>query len=78
MTPTSANVFNLYKLYKEYFGRESYYIDPEGKTKSYGEDVQVSGLEKNPRPRGTVHYSKKNIAFNKSGSYGQDIWSQNN
>ena len=74
MTPTTANVFNLQKLYKEYFGRGTYYIDPEGKTKSYGEEVQVSELDKNPRPRGTIHYSKKNIAFNKSGSYGQDIW----
>lgn len=74
MTPTTANVFNIYKLYKEYFGRESYYVDPNGETKKYGEDVENLGIEKNPRPRGTIHYSQKNIAFNKSGFYGQDIW----
>lgn len=74
MTPTTANVFNLGKLYKEYFGRGTYFIDPEGKTKEYGEDIQISDLKKNPSPRGTIHYSKKNIEFNKSGYYGQDIW----
>lgn len=71
---TTANVFNLGKLYKEYFGRESYYIDPEGKSKKVTQEIEFPGIEKNPRPRGTIHYSKKNISFNKSGAYGQDIW----
>lgn len=71
---TTANVFNLGKLYKEYFGRESYFVDPEGKTKKVTQDIEYPGITKNPRPRGTIHYSKKNISFNKSGAYGQDIW----
>ena len=58
MTPTTANIFNLYDLYKEYFGRASYYIEPDS----------------NIAPRGTIHYSNKNIKFNKIGAYGQDIW----
>ena len=74
MTPSTANVFNLYNLYKEYFGRESYYVDPEGNKKKYGEEIEICGIEKNPNPRGTIHFSKKNISFNKSGAYGQDIW----
>lgn len=74
MTPTTANAFNLYKLYKEYFGRDSYYVDTEGQTKQYGENIQITDLEKNPRPKGTIHYSSKNVQFNKIGKYGQDIW----
>lgn len=73
MTPTTANIFNLGKLYKEYFGRESYFIDPEGKTKKVTREIEYPNIDKNPRPRGTIHYSKKNISFNKSGAYGQDI-----
>ncbi len=57
MTPTTANVFNLLTLYKEYFGREPFKVE-----------------KNNDSPRGTIHYSNKNISFNKIGAYGQDIW----
>jgi len=57
MTPTTANVFDLIKLYKEYFGREPFVVK-----------------KTNENPRGTIHYSKDNIEFNKIGKYGQDIW----
>lgn len=74
MTPTTANVFDLHKLYKEYFGRGSYYVDKAGEKKAATSDVEYSGIPRNERPRGTIHYSSKNIAFNKIGAYGQDIW----
>lgn len=74
MTPTTANIFNLHSLYKEYFGRGSYYIDSGGETKQYTQDVEFSGITRNPNPRGTIHFSSKNISFNKIGAYGQDIW----
>ena len=74
MAITTANVFNLFDLYKEYFGRGSYYIDKNGDKKNFTQEVEVPGIKKNPNPRGTIHYSKKNISFNKIGAYGQDIW----
>ncbi|WP_102980116.1 DUF6046 domain-containing protein [Chryseobacterium scophthalmum] len=74
MTPTTANVFNLVALYKEYFGRGSYHIDQKGDT-TVAETILYSGLPQNPRPRGTVHISSHTgQSFNKSGKYGQDIW----
>lgn len=71
---SSTNVFDLFKLYKEYFGRGSYYVDKNGQKKTVTTDMEYCGIERNERPRGTIHYSKKNIAFNKIGAYGQDIW----
>lgn len=72
MTPTTANVFDIYKLYGEIFGRHSYHV-PEPKELNL--DVQYSGITKNERPRGTIHSSNKTgQSFNKSGFYGQDIW----
>jgi hypothetical protein len=74
MTPTTANVFNLVTLYKEYFGRGSYHIDQTGNT-SVAETITYSGLTQNPRPRGTIHFSDNTgQSFNKTGKYGQDIW----
>lgn len=74
MTPTTANVFNLVTLYKEYFGRGSYHIDQNGDT-TVAETILYSGLTKNPRPRGTIHFSERTgQSFNKIGKYGQDIW----
>ena len=70
---TTANAFNLVTLYKEYFGRGSYYVDQSGLAKP-AENISFSGLPQNPNPRGTIHYSSKNISFNKQGYYGQDIW----
>lgn len=74
MALTTANVFNLYDLYKEYFGRGSYYVDKNGDKKNFTQEVEIPGITKNPHPRGTIHYSNKNISFNKIGAYGQDIW----
>jgi hypothetical protein len=73
MTATTANVFNLVTLYKEYFGRGSYFVDKNGSVKS-AENITYSGIPKNDSPKGTIHYSNKNISFNKQGVYGQDIW----
>lgn len=71
---TIANVFDLQNLYKEYFGRAPYFVTPMGSEKSVTQDIQYSEIARNPSPRGTIHYSQKNISFNKIGSYGQDIW----
>lgn len=73
MTPTTANIINLVDLYKEYFGRGSYVVTDNGQT-SPAEEILYSGLRRNDKPRGTIHYSSKNISFNKQGAYGQDIW----
>lgn len=73
MKPTAANVFNLVTLYKEYFGRGSYVVDKTGST-TPAENISYAGIPQNPSPKGTTHFSKKSISFNKQGSYGQDIW----
>lgn len=74
MTPTTANVFNLVTLYKEYFGRGSYYVDNSGDAKP-AEEILYSGIPQNPNPRGTLHFGgRRGQQFNKIGSYGQDIW----
>lgn len=71
---TTANVFNLVPLYKEYFGRGSYYVDNSGTAKP-AEEILYSGIPQNPNPRGTLHYGGKRAQqFNKIGDYGQDIW----
>ncbi|MBO4233905.1 hypothetical protein FO675_06255 [Riemerella anatipestifer] len=67
-------VFDLGKMYKEYFGRSPYYITPKGSEQSVTQDINFSDIPKNEYPRGTIHYSRKQIAFNKIGTYGQDIW----
>ncbi|SHF31761.1 DUF6046 domain-containing protein [Chryseobacterium vrystaatense] len=63
-------VFDLENLYKSYFSTSPYRIS--------GPDLSMLGIPgwdlKNPSPRGTVHYSKNTIPFNKIGAYGQDIW----
>ncbi|AKK74437.1 hypothetical protein OK18_19085 [Chryseobacterium gallinarum] len=72
MTPTTANVINIYKLYGEVFGRHSYHV-PESKPLNI--DVSFSGIPQNERPKGTIHYgSRFGQSFNKVGAYGQDIW----
>lgn len=74
MTPTTANVINLVDLYKEYFGRGSYVVDQKGNT-SPAEEILYSGIKRNDKPRGTIHFSNRTgQAFNKIGKYGQDIW----
>lgn len=74
MTPTTTNVINLVDLYKEYFGRGSYVVDQKGNT-SPAEEILYSGIKRNDKPRGTIHFSNRTgQAFNKIGKYGQDIW----
>ncbi len=70
---TTANVFNLYKLYEEYFGRNSYYVDKSGEKKP-ANNIEYSGIPKNDSPRGTIHQSNFGQDYNKIGAYGQDIW----
>lgn len=74
MTPTTANVFNLYTLYEEYFGRGSYHIYKGGKT-SPATGAEYSGIPQNDKPRGTIHFSNRTgQSFNKIGKYGKDVW----
>ncbi|WP_234111682.1 DUF6046 domain-containing protein [Chryseobacterium sp. R2A-55] len=68
------NVFDLNNLYKEYFGKSPYYVTPKGSEEPLTQDVNYADIPKNESPRGTIHYSRKQIAFNKIGAYGQDIW----
>lgn len=67
-------VFDLGKIYKEYFGKNPYYVTPRGSNETLTQDVTFSGIPVNQTPRGFTHYSRKNISFNKTGTYGQDIW----
>lgn len=71
---STNTAFDLYKLYKTYFNNSPYYINPDGTTKPITEEIGYSITTENPRPKGSIDYSSKNIAFNKIGSYGQDIW----
>ena len=71
---STNTAFDLYKLYKTYFNNSPYYINPDGNTKPITEEIGYSITTENPRPKGSIDYSSKNIAFNKIGSYGQDIW----
>ena len=69
---TTANIFNLQKLYKEYFGRENYLI---GNNTAQPSEPEYLKIPKNPHPKGTIHKGKKNgQTFNKIGKYGQNIW----
>lgn len=71
----STNIaFDLLKLYKTYFANSPYYIDSNGNSKPITEEIGYSITMENPRPKGSIDYSSKNIAFNKIGAYGQDIW----
>ncbi len=69
-----SRAFDLYKLYKEVFGNPPYYIPPKSTEKTETQEVIYSGIEKNPFPKGTIHYNKNNISLNKIGAYGKDIW----
>lgn len=67
------NTFDLLKLYKTYFNNTPYFIsNDESKPKPLDGGYSLS--TENPRPKGSIDYSSKNIAFNKIGAYGQDIW----
>lgn len=72
---TTSNVFNLHKLYSEYFGRENYLIAKESaKDKNLTIEVKFNGIPKNPHPKGKIHFSKTKQPFNKIGLYGENIW----
>lgn len=67
-------LFDLSKIYKEYFGKQPYYVTPKGSNETTTQDPLYCGLPINETPRGYTHYSKKNISFNKQGQFGQDVW----
>lgn len=69
---STNNAFDLLKLYKTYFLNTPYFVSANGK--GVTEEPGYSITSENPRPRGTIDFSSKNIAFNKIGSYGQSIW----
>lgn len=71
---STNTAFDLYKLYKTYFTNSPYYVDQKGDAKPMSEEIGYSLSIENPRPKGSIDYSSKNIAFNKKGAYGQDIW----
>lgn len=67
-------IFDLHELYKTYFGKAPYYVTPKDSDKPLTQDVTYSGIAQNPHPKGTIHYNRNNIALNKIGAYGHDIW----
>ena len=69
---STNNAFDLVKLYKTYFLNTPYFVPKNGG--SITEEPGYSITSENPRPRGTIDISSKNIAFNKIGAYGQSIW----
>lgn len=75
---STNTAFDLYKLYKTYFGNEPYFVtDKDTATPSSSTDGQfVYQIDlENPRPKGSIDYSSKNQQpFNKIGAYGQAIW----
>ena len=71
---STANIFDLTKIYKEYFGKNPYYIDKNGSKTKLIQENEFPGILKNPHPKGKIHKSRFNQDFNKIGSYGQNIW----
>ncbi len=69
---STNTAFDLLKLYKTYFINTPYFVADNGE--SVTEEPGYSITSENPRPRGTIDFSSKNIAFNKIGAYGQSIW----
>ena len=71
---STNTLFDLNKLYQTYFNNRPYYVTPKGSEKPFTQDVGYSVQLQNPRKRGEIVFSEKNIAFNKVGAYGQDVW----
>lgn len=70
---STNTAFDLLKIYKTYFNNQPYFVtNDENKPLTQGPGYSIT--TENPRPKGSIDYSSKNIAFNKIGSYGQDIW----
>lgn len=70
---STNTAFDLLKLYKTYFNNAPYFVTNDEK-KPLTQEPGYSINTDNPRPKGSIDYSSKNIAFNEIGSYGQDIW----
>jgi hypothetical protein len=71
---STNTLFDLPKLYQSQFGNAPYFIAKKDSEKPLTQEPGYSILTENPRPKGSIDYSSKNIAFNKIGAYGQDIW----
>lgn len=70
---STNNLFDLHALYKTTFGTSPYFVTKD-ENKPLSQEPGYSVSLENPRPKGSIDYSSKNIAFNKKGAYGQDIW----
>lgn len=70
---STNTAFDLLKLYKTYFNNQPYFVSGD-ENKPLTQEPGYSITTENPRPKGSIDYSSKNIAFNKIGAYGQDIW----
>ncbi len=70
---STNTAFDLLKLYKTYFNNQPYFVTND-ESKPLTQEPGYSITTENPRLKGSIDYSSKNIAFNKIGSYGQDIW----
>ena len=73
MNVSTNTIFDLNKLYQTYFNSKPYYVS-NNPDQPLTQEVGYSIASQNPRKKGSIVYSKKNIAFNKIGTYGQDIW----
>lgn len=70
---STNTAFDLLKLYKTYFNNTPYFVS-NNESKPLTQEPGYSINTENPRPKGSIDYSSNNIAFNKIGAYGQDIW----
>ncbi|WP_306353710.1 DUF6046 domain-containing protein [Flavobacterium sp. '19STA2R22 D10 B1'] len=68
-----ANIFDIYELYKQYYGVAKYHVLPSADDKAISQKIAYS-LEKRETESGAIQYSSKQISFNKTGLIGQDIW----
>lgn len=67
-------IFDLNALYKTYFNNSPFYIAPKDSEKPITQEVVYSGIPENNRTKGSIDYTTKQIALNKKGLYGKDIW----
>jgi hypothetical protein len=70
-----ANIFDIQDLYKTYFQNQPYFIKPKGSEDTKTETIMYSGIPQNTNPKGNIIYTSKQIALNKIGLYGKNIWS---
>lgn len=71
---STNTIFDLHALYKVQFGNAPYFIANKDSNGPLTQEPGYSIQTENPRPKGSIDYSSNNIAFNKIGAYGQDIW----